>query len=68
MLEDREVFMADEVVEEEEGVREDCLGRSWSPGLSSPTFVAPVFIMAGCQKNKPRRIPQKKSLYNNILI
>lgn len=46
VLEDLEVFIAEEMVLEEVWVREPCLVRSWRPGLGSPTLVAPVFIMA----------------------
>lgn len=54
MLEDLEVFMAVvEVVVEEDGAKEPCLARSWSPGLGSPTLVAPVFIMAARQQTTP---------------
>lgn len=54
MLEDLEVFMAVvEVAVEEDGVKELCLARSWSPGLGSPTLVAPVFIMAARQQTTP---------------
>ena len=56
MLEDLEVFMAVEVVaEEEEGAKEACLARSWSPGLGSPTLVGPALIMAACQLTTPER-------------
>lgn len=50
MLEDLEVFMAEEevVVVEEDGVKEACF---WSPGLGSPTLVAPDFNMAARQAN-----------------
>lgn len=58
MLEDLEVLMAVEVVEEE-GFKEVCLARSWSPGLGSPTLAAPVFIMAARQQTTPGRIPAK---------
>ena len=44
MLEDLEVFMAVEVDEEE--AKEVCRARSWSPGLGSPTLVAPALSMA----------------------
>lgn len=46
VLEDLEVFIAEEMVLEEVWVREPCLARSWTPGLGSPALVAPVFIMA----------------------
>lgn len=42
MLEDLEDLMAVEVVEVEEGANEACF---WSPGLGSPTLVAPAFSM-----------------------
>lgn len=57
MLEDLEVFMAVEVVAEEEGAEEGCL--AWSPGLGSPTLVAPAFIMAACQLTTPERSSEK---------
>lgn len=60
MLEDLEVFMAVEVVVEEEGTKEACLARSWSPGLGSPTLVAPVFIMAARQLTTPERSQDKR--------
>lgn len=53
MLEDLEVLMAVEVVEE--GCKEVCLARSWSPGLGSPNLVAPVFIMAALEQNTAGR-------------
>lgn len=55
MLEDLEVFMAVEVVEEEDEVKLG-LDRSWNPGLGSPTLVAPVFIMASRQKTRRGKI------------
>lgn len=60
MLEDLEVFMAVEVVVEEEGAKDACLARSWSPGLGRPTLVAPVFIMAACQQTTPGKIPEQR--------
>ena len=60
MLEDLEVFMAVEVVEEEDGTKEACLARSWSPGLGSPTLVAPAFNMAACQLTAPESRERKR--------
>lgn len=65
MLEDLEVFMAVEVVLEEDGATETCFVRSWSPGLGSPTLVAPDFIMAVLQRTTPER--EEKLLLNNLL-
>lgn len=66
MLEDLEVFMAEEVVEAED-VEGACLTRSWSPGLGSPTLVAPAFIMARCQRTKPeKKSRQKRKLFNMV--
>lgn len=59
MLEDLEVFMAVEVVDEEEGTKEACLARSWSPCLGSPILVAPAFSMAACQLTAPERSPER---------
>ncbi len=70
MLEDLELFMAVEVVVEEEGAKEVCLTRSWSPDLGSPTLVAPAFIMAARQQTTPESPKSKqegKSLYNKFL-
>ncbi len=64
MLEDLEFLMAVEVVVEEEGAVEACLARSWSPGLGSPTLVAPAFIMVARQLTTPERSPEKEN-HNN---
>ena len=53
MLDDLEVFMAVEVVVEEDEAKEFCLVRSWSPDLGSPTLVAPDLIMAAFQLTTP---------------
>lgn len=53
MLEDLDVFMAEEMVLEEVWLREPCLARSWRPGLGSPTLVVPVFNMAARHGQNP---------------
>ncbi|TNN82724.1 hypothetical protein EYF80_006965 [Liparis tanakae] len=68
MLEDLEVFMAVELVVEEDGAKEACLVRSWSPDLGSPIFVAPDFIMAVRQLTRPEREVQRRKLFNNKLL
>lgn len=57
MLDDLDVFMAVEEAVEEEVAKETCF---WSPGLGSPTLVAPDFIMAARQLTTPKRSPEKR--------